>query len=104
MTAKTESTFTDVYLEEELRAFELLKDAQKKLKQQLDDHQAKVIAYLKDKKITKYEGESGSLSYVAPINKVHLNTKLIKTEYPEVYKALSEPVTTKESLRVTIKK
>lgn len=101
---KAESKFQDTYLDEELRAFELLKDAQKKLKEQMVEHQQRVLDYLKAKKITKYQGDMGSLSYVAPITKTKLNTSLIKTKYPEVYEALSEKITTKESLRITIKK
>lgn len=53
--------------------------------------------------VLKWETDNMSITYVAPVKKITLDSKWLKEEMPEIYNQYSKETTTSDSLRIKIK-
>lgn len=58
---------------------------------------------MRENEVKKFENDIISLTYVAPTTRTTIDTALLKTEKPELWKEYSKTTEVKDSVRITIK-
>jgi len=80
-----------------------IQEQEKIAKTRADELRAKLLEIMESQGIKSFETEKIKITYVAPIDRLSVDSTKIKKEYPEVYTKCQKLTKVKASVRVTIR-
>ena len=75
----------------------------KQIKKQYDEYKQALLEAMEQNGITKIDTDDFVVSYVAPTERITLDSKKVEAEHPEVYKACMKVSDVKASVRVRLR-
>ena len=99
-----ENQFNLANIEEKIsKAISTLQQQQKELSAKNEEIKVKIKNVMEEKGITGYDNEYLSITYVAPFTKKTVDSKELKSKYPDIYEECSKISEVSSSIRIKVK-